>query len=428
MLSSLRDRSERTVLFVLIIQVLSLSCLTVQAQLASSDAPAPSFWSQPIPHSYFGNHLTALKNWPAGEVGSLGKAPATTWPYLEPAKGVFNWSRLDTYLAAAQKNGVPFFFSNDYVPKWAAANTSSCFVASMDTTVCTSTVANLQDWDDFVNALVTRYNGKIQAYELWNEPDQVYFTGTVAQMVTLTQHMYSIIRQLDPHALILAPAAADYTWIDAYWAAGGVRTVDIVPTHSYPNPNNPVAEVICAFRTLPLKAIMAKYGIQKPIWDTEGSWGTAKALSNIDLQTAFAARFEILHWACGVERFYWYAWDGATKSPVWGNLWSASAGATAAGDAFKIVEKWLNGATMANGCLMNGAAIPKPPALFHGIYTCGLTRPGGYLGQLVWNTNGSSTYTAPTQFKQYRDLAGHIYALPANHHVAIGHKPILLED
>lgn len=381
-----------------------------------------------IPSTYFGMHLMNTADWPAGAVGSLGKGPATTWPYLEPRKGVFNWARLDAYVQAAQGHGVSSYFSNDYVPAWAAADTSSCSLGVMNTTVCTSTVANIQDWDDFVTALVTRYNGRIQMYELWNEPDQKYFTGTVDQMVTLTNHMYSIVRALDPQALIAAPSAGVYTWMDSYWAAGGVTSVDIVPTHSYPDPSNPVAEVICAFRTVPLKAIMAKYGIQKPIWDTEGSWGTASALSNPDLQAAFAARFELLHWACGVPRAYWYAWEGGSSAPYWGLLWTSSAGLDEAGVAYENVMIWMNGATMPNGCLMNGAAIPPAPALFSGVYTCNFTRPNGYASLAVWNTDGSSTYIAPSQFRQYRDLTGATYALPSNHQVTIGRKPILLEN
>lgn len=418
-----RWRRDSHILNVFLMFLLFFGCLGAQAQQTTE-----SYWTQSIPHSYFGNHLTNIKNWPARKVGALGKAAATTWPYLEPEKGVFNWSRLDSYVEAARQNGVPVFWSNDYVPAWAAANRATCFVAVMDTTVCTSTVANIQDWDDFVNALVTRYNGRIQMYELWNEPDQQYFTGTIGQMVTLTNHMYSIIRTLDPGALIASPGFNSYTWIDDYWGAGGVKTVDVVALHNYPNPDNPVPEVICAFRTVPLRKIMEKYGIHKPLWDTEGSWGTASTLSNIDLQTAFAARFEILHWACGVQRFYWYAWDGATRTPVWGNLWSSSTGVTEAGVAFKTVENWLNGALMLHGCLMNGAAIPSAPALFHGVYTCNLARAGGYSGQVVWNTDGLSTYTAPNRFTQYIDLTGAVHTLPSNHEVTIGLKPILLQN
>lgn len=384
--------------------------------------------TEAIPNNYFGISVEDITNFPAARGGALGKAPAATWPYLEPAKGVFNWSRLDAWVAKAQANGISIFYSNDYVPKWAAANPSSCFVASMGVTVCTSSVANIQDWDDFVSALVTRYNGKIQIYELWNEPDVQYYSGTLAQMVTLTTHMYNIVRSLDPKALIAAPAATSTFWLDDYWAAGGVKTVDIASTHDYPNPNNPVAEVICAFRSAPLKALLVKYGIKAAIWDTEGSWGGSNTLGNPDLQAAFVSRHLVLHWACGVQRLYWYAWDGADSAPYWGNLWTSAHGLNEAGVAFITTEGWLKGAVMPHSCLMNGAAMPKAPALFHGTYTCELTRTGGYQGEVVWNTEGSSTFHAPDQFTKYVNLAGQTFDLPASHEVTIGLKPILLEN
>jgi hypothetical protein len=402
--------------------------LSAHAQQVSQNG-VPTISTQPIPSTYFGVNLENIASYPSGTVGSLGKGSAVYWPWLEPKKGVFDWSRLDAWAAKAKAAGVPLFFSNDFVPEWAAANTATCKMGVMSVKICTSTVANIADWDDFVNALVTRYNGRITMYELWNEPNNSwYFSGTVDQMVTLTSHMYKIIRAIDPDALIAAPSAGDTAWLDEYWAAGGVKTVDLVTTHDYPDPRNPVAEVICAFRTLPLKALMVKYGIQKPIWDTEGSWGGSNTLSNADLQMAFVARHALLHWACGVQRFYWYAWDGADAWPYWGSLWSKSTGTTKAGIAFKNVETWMKGAVMPNSCRMNGLPIPPPPLLFHGVYTCNLTRAGGYQAQAVWNTNGGSLYLAPNLFTKYRDLYGHIYTLPFNHLVSIGLKPILLEN
>ena len=83
---------------------------------------------------------------------------------------------------------------------------------------------------------------------------------------------------------------------------------------------------------------------------------------------------------------------------------------------------------MSNSCRVNAAPIPLAPAVYHGIYTCELTRPGGYVAQTVWDTDGPSIYLAPSQFTQYRDLTGHTYALPANHEVPVGYKPILLEN
>lgn len=393
---------------------------------AQATLPAPT---EPIPNSYFGMTVSNINHYPWVYVGSMGKANGVQWPFLEPEKGVFNWSRLDAWVEKTQKEGISFFYSNDYVPKWAAANPASCFVSSMDTTICTSGVVNIQDWDDFVNALVRRYNGKIQAYELWNEPDQPeYFTGTMAEMVVLTNHMYNDIRRLDPNATIISPSANNDNWLDAYWTAGGVKNVNVVSLHGYPARTQPVPEVVCAFRTIPLKALMTKHGVRAPLWDTEGSWGGLNTLRDGNLQAAFVSRYLTLHWACGVQRVYWYQWDGANMSPFWGLLWGGPGATSPAGYAYWITEKWLRGAVMPNSCQVNGAKMPGPPALYTGTYSCALTRPGGYQAEIVWNTVGSKTFTAADKFTKYQDLTGKTYALPANHAVTIGLKPILLEN
>ena len=379
-----------------------------------------------IPSTYFGMHISEnIGHWPKGYIGSLGKGSGVYWPFIERSKGVYEWSRLDEWVNGAEANGVPFYYSNDYVPEWAADDSSTCSSTDLGATVCTSGVSNIQDWDNFMTALVTRYKGKIQMYELWNEPDQ-YFTGTTAQIVTMTNHMYNIVRSIDPQALIASPSANDSQWLSSFWSGGGARTVDVATTHGYPADTNVVPEVICAFRTLPLKALLSQYGISAPIWDTEGSWGETSALSNPDLEAGFTARFFILHWACGVQRAYWYAWDGGV--PAWGQLWANFEGMNEAGIAYESVNNWLNGATMPNSCLVNGAPIPAPPALYSGVYTCDLTRPNGYQAQAVWDMDGTSTYTAPDQFTQYRDLSGQTYPIPSNHEVTIGYQPLLLEN
>jgi hypothetical protein len=77
---------------------------------------------------------------------------------------------------------------------------------------------------------------------------------------------------------------------------------------------------------------------------------------------------------------------------------------------------------MAQPCSTNGASSP-----YHAVYTCDLTRSGGYLGKAVWDTDGNSTYTASSQYVHYRDLQGNLHGIPSNHEVSIGKEPILLE-
>jgi hypothetical protein len=361
-----------------------------------------------------------LSSWPAVPFGALGKGTMVTWPYVEPAKGQFNWARLDRFVASASAHGVGILYSFGGVPAWASEDRASCHLQYVLS--CSGAVANMQDWQDFVTALITRYKGRIGIYELWNEP-QNFFTGTPSQLSALTQKEHDVIRSIDPAATILSPSivAYGYAYLASYFAAGGTTDIDGVAMHSYPNPNNDIAETVTGSMTTTVRTLMSRYGISgKPLWDTEGSWGdtSSGATTDPDLQAAFVARAYLLHWSMGFSRFYWYAWDNTT----WGYLRNSAGRPSEAGIAYGQVYNWMVGAMMARPCSFDGASE------YHAVYTCDLTRTGGHDAAAVWNTDGNSTYTAPSQFTRYLDLAGLSHPIPSNHKLPIGLKPILLED
>ncbi len=60
-------------------------------------------------------------------------------------------------------------------------------------------------------------------------------------------------------------------------------------------------------------------------------------------------------------------------------------------------------------------------------WICGLSRPGGYEAQVIWNTAGNVSIRAPSPFRQYRNLDGNRVAIQSGGSVTIGIKPILLE-
>src|ERR1700728_1141907 len=312
-------------------------------------------------------------------------------------------------------------FSPQYVPSWAVASQSTCKAGSFQTTICSGMVSNIQDWKNYVTALVTRYKGRIQYYELWNEPEN-WFSGTVAEMVELTNAEHDIIRSIDPAAKILSPSAVSYgsAYIDSYFTAGGTTDVDTVSMHLYPNTSNDVAEAIAASAPVSMETVMSKHGLSgKPLWNTESSWGYASkgAITNSDLRAAFIARNFLLHWSVGLGRVYWYAWDSSDI----GTLWSSTGGANEAATALKTVYGWMVGSTMST-CSENGASSPYPA-----MYTCNMKLSTGASAQVVWYTDGNKTYSAPTTYAHYMDLTGATHSIPSNHQVTIGTKPILLE-
>ncbi len=389
------------------------------------------FQAIPIPATYFGMSIYDQVNvYPEVPFGSLGKGDGTTWPFIEQVQGTFNWTALDEYVALAQAHGLPFYWTNANIPPWAAANQNSCsYYKGTKIQACTSMVNNIAYLDTFINTLVARYKGQIAMYELWNEPNvSNVFTGTIPQMVTLTQHVYADVRADDPAALIAGPSSTDADYLLSYFKQGGPKGVDIIDIHGYPNVGQDDSpEAIVGFKSVNPKVNMASIGLQnKPIWDSENSWGGPDANPDPDYRASFVARSLLEQWSVGMQVNYWYGWD----EPVWGTLWTPNGGETLAGATYGIVEGWMLGATMPYPCSENGGTY------WLATYTCDLTRSGGYQARAVFDTtqtcsNGvctTSSYTPDPQYIQYRDITGAVYPISPGETVQIGLKPILLEN
>ncbi len=409
--------------------------------------------SNAISSSFFGMTTTSPDDFPAVNIGALGHPSTFAWGWIEQSKGVYTWDGFDAQVEDARAHGL--VDSNNTVnlvvtfgstPGWAAADPSSCDVTN-GVMLCTSPPAHIQDWIDFVTAVVNHYNGvtqpHIKYYELWNEANgSNYWTGTVADMLSLAQHAYPIIHS-DPYSLLLTPSVTGplgfgvstgtSTWLTQYLDAGGSNYADVATFHGYvartgvtpyPMPEQDSTSGCIPFlncygsvitRTNAFRALYDAHGLAgKPILVTEGSWGNNN-VTDPDTQTAWLARWYVLQASLAsqdnVQSVHWFAWGGGT----WGNIETVSKTPTPAGLAYSQVYQWLVGASFGTPCSSDSNAT----------WTCGLTRTGGYQAQAVWNTGGAATYNPPSQFTRYRDLQGNVS--PVSGPVSIGIKPILLE-
>jgi hypothetical protein len=178
------------------------------------------------------------------------------------------------------------------------------------------------------------------------------------------------------------------------------------------------------------RAVLKQYGQDsKPIWDTETSWAnTHKArLNDRDLQAAFVGRIFLLHAANSIRRLYWFLWNGGYLGGLWlpdpldhtqkGTLLKA-------GMAYQQVQDWLVGATMPTGCSSNNT-----------IWTCQLSRPGGYQGLVVWDTSltchhgtcQTNPYPVDSKYLNYRTLYGDKIPITGGT-VPIGALPVVAEN
>ncbi len=377
--------------------------------------------------------------WPNATFGTIRLWDTNTaWQELNPAAGVYDWTVLDRWISASQAHGVnDLMYTFGKTPGWASSNPNDTSCANFWLPGACDPPDDLnpdgtgtdQHWKDFVTALATHAVGKIQYWEVWNEPENpTEWTGSVAQMARMAKDARSIILGIDPKALMLTPPSQD-TWFQQYVAAGGVQAADVVTIHGYFGVHcgtAPDASRI-ANRASSIQATLAAAGITgKPLWDTEASWGNEQSgcFSDPDQRAAFLAQFYLLHLSANVARFYWYQWDNSE----WGTLWSPNPAPNGTvlqpGVAYQQVHDWLVGSTLAAPCAANGTQ-----------WSCTFTGADGYQAQALWDTsqscaNGACTTTnvlVDSQYKRSYDLAGSSASV-SNHTVAIGLKPIWLAN
>ncbi len=373
-----------------------------------------------IPGSYFGMEVLNFENLaPAfsyGTVRTWDAYPAMDWADQNPSAGKYNFVPLQAYIAQNQALGRDIIYTFGRTPPWASTNPKQAGAYSAGE--C-APPTNMQNWTNFVQAVVTAAAGKIKYWELWDEAnDPLFFCGNISTMITMAQSAASIIRSIDPTALILAPSVdggapvngtPSLTWLGEFLAGGGSSAVDIAAFHGYlgSSPENIVSEAAS------YKQLLATNGMTNtPIWDTESSWGAAVTNPTLAFKEGFVAKDYLLHWSSGVPGLVWYAYDG---SSTWGGMYVAGTGQNAAAQAYSETYQWMVGAVMTSPCAKGAGSI----------WTCGLARTG-YSAEAVWIPGSTATFPVPAQFVQYRDLSGVVHPITGTT-VPVGDEPILLE-
>jgi polysaccharide biosynthesis protein PslG len=166
------------------------------------------------------------------------------WREIEGAgKGVFDWSHTDTIVEMAERFETKILARVDRQPGWATGGRCAEGIAM-------GPPDNLQDYADFLTAVATRYQGRIGAYAIWNEPNLAREWCDEApnpeEYAELLQVAYDAIKAADPNAIVISAglsptggpmptAMEDTEFLDRlYQAAGGSLEgyADVVGAHA----------------------------------------------------------------------------------------------------------------------------------------------------------------------------------------------------
>jgi hypothetical protein len=384
--------------------------------------------STPVPESYFGLHVhyPSDTDWPNVHFGAIRLWDSgTEWWHIEPHKGQRDWQVLDKIVDVAEQHHVQIMLTLMSTPTWASARPKE--VPTSRQAGYTAEPRDINDWRDFVRAVGMRYKGRIQAYEIWNEPNSnQFYSGKPETLVAMAKEAYKILHEVDPSVLVVSPpiAGGHVEYLDAYLGAGGGEYCDVIGYHFYVSPDLPETMIGWIEK---VKGIMAKHGQSgKPLWDTETGYYTQSrerevkpsgpfVVTTFDQFAAYVARAYILNWAAGASRLYWYGWDDASEglADKYGTVRKPAA------EAYDHVAQWLTGAVM-KSCSSDSTDT----------WICEITRPGNYGGYIVWNTKGTTKFAIPSNWnaRWQVDIGAPGRSVAGVKETEIGIEPILLEN
>jgi hypothetical protein len=385
---------------------------------------AAGSWSQITP-KFFGMHINHREEhgWPPFHFGTYRLWDSqTNWYQISPQKGTYDWTVLDRRLKDAQEHGADVLYTFGKTARWASSRPDDHSECGDSPGSCGPPSDLKEDgtgpdqyWKDFVTAIVKHAAGRIQYWEIWNEPfNAMYWKGTFPQMVRMAKDAQEIIKSLDPNATVLTPCGGlrnerAKAWMNQYLAAGGGQYADGISFHAYIRIPENIDGFIQDFRHM-----LQQYGqASKPIFDTEGSWnpngGSEDPISDI-------SRLYILQAAEGVSLVVWYSWDNQKL----GTLWTQGEGSKPAAKTYEALQDWLVGATFDHPCENKG-----------GVWTCDFRKNsnGGSQARIVWfaNPGARANYKVPDAYVSQRDLSGKTTPLKGGS-ITISNQPILLEQ
>lgn len=191
---------------------------------------------------------------------------------VETAKGVFNWTRADAWMAQAAANNFYVLVTGGNPPAWATGGTVVTIGGNGAYNM--KPYDNLADQADWITALYNRYNalypGMIRAWEAQNETNASYWVGTTAQVVAQTENAFDTWAALDPDVEVLSPNVTNDSsarYMAQLFDLGLGDFIHGVSFHSYTETPEQIPWMVRQMR-----AVTDRYGYpDMPIWNTEFS-------------------------------------------------------------------------------------------------------------------------------------------------------------
>ncbi|MBZ0299772.1 MAG: cellulase family glycosylhydrolase [Anaerolineae bacterium] len=194
------------------------------------------------------------------------------------------WNKYDQIVELADRYDVRLFARLDNPPAWSRSNLDAGDFAPPD---------DVQDFVNYATAIAERYRGRIQYYQVWNEPNIYPEWGnqdvSPEDYTDLLCRTYAALKAVDPDNVVISGALAstisltgrdlsDTIFLQRMYDVGAADCFDILAVQGYGFNSGPTDRrmrptTINFAHNLYLRDLMVANGDEAtPIWITEAAW------------------------------------------------------------------------------------------------------------------------------------------------------------
>lgn len=184
------------------------------------------------------------------------------WASVSPEPGRYEWGQMDTVVETARAHGISVYGLIAYWSSWARAYTPE----------------GIEQYAQYAYDLAARYRGRVDHWEIWNEPNIFFWTGPREMYADLLKAAYHAVRRANPDAVVLgcSTSGIDLPFIQMVMDRGA--PFDELTIHPYRHHLSDDAFIRELQQVRDL--------VQRPVWITEMGWPTQLHTGVTELQQA----------------------------------------------------------------------------------------------------------------------------------------------
>ena len=251
------------------------------------------------------------------------------WHWLEPEPGRYRWDRVDSVVDRAAGAGLKLLAVLGGTPAWSSGVAARHVAAGVHRDAFAPTSAS--DFSDYVYRVVQHFRGRVQAYELFNEPNSPNHwqpAPDAARFIELLCAGYRAARHADPHAEIVAGGLngnglsqgpeGSRNFLKTIYAGQGAGCFDVLAIHPFAHPIEQGLAGLQAWVD-ETRGLMSARHDDRELWLTEVGWSSGLHqwghATITEAQQAAWVR-TVYHDLQGAQKVFWYNFKEVRRDPT----------------------------------------------------------------------------------------------------------------